>query len=341
MLNPEGSRLMFTELGPESIDDILTHALNQAREEFSADETSQQRMLCSILEMAASIFYSLDMNDKALLVQAEALAGYRRVLGDEHAETLLAMSNIGALYINQGKFQEAEPFYRGVLQTRRRVLGDEHPNTLTSINNMGIWFLNQDQYDEAEDYFVEALEIRRRVEDSLLHSSINNMGFLRFKQGKYAEAETYLREALDIRREVLDANDPILLRSIRNMGELFIEQGKYDEALVYLLELVTLGWDDASILNSVAWEAVENLDKQFFATVSNQILIVAERACELSAYEDALILDTLAHVHFARGEHADAIQWQEKVVSLSPDDASLRETLDRFKAAQNPEKKSE
>ena len=337
MLNPEGSRLMFTELGPESIDDILTHAVNQAREEFSTDDSSQQRMLCSILEMAASTYYSLDMNDKSRLLQEEALVGYRRVLGDEHADTLQAMSSIGSLYINQGKFQEAEPFYREVLATRRRVLGDEHPDTLESINNMGVWFLNQDQYDEAEDFFVEALEIRRRVDDSQLHSSINNMGFLRIKQERYAEAETYLREVLDIRREVLDANDPILMQSIRNMGTLLIEQRKYDEALGYFLELMKLGWNDASILNAIAWEAVEKLDKQFFAQVSDQILLIAERACELSAYENALILDTLAHVHFARGEYADAIQWQEKVVSLTPDDASFRETLDRFKAAQNPE----
>ena len=75
--------------------------------------------------------------------------------------------------------------------------------------------------------------------------------------------------------------------------------------------------------------------------VSDQILRVAERACVLSAYEDALILDTLAHVHFARDEHADAVHWQEKAVSLAPDDASYRETLDRFKAAQNTEKESE
>ena len=341
MLNPEGGRLMFTELGPESIDDILTHAVNQAREEFSTEDTSQQRMLCSILEMAAGIYYSLDMYDKTLPLHVEALAGFRRVLGDEHADTLLVMSSIGYLYSDQGKFLKAEPFYREVLQTRRRVLGDEHPDTLISINNMGVWFLIQDQYDEAEDYFVEALEIRRRIGDSLLHSSINNMGFLRIKQKRYAEAETYLREALNIGREVLDANDPTLMRTIRHMGTLFIDQGKYDEALVYLLELVTLGWNDASILNSIAWDAVERLDKQFFAVVSDQILRVAKRACELSTYEDALILDTLAHVHFARGEHADAVHWQEKAVSLTPAVASLRETLDRFKAAQNTEIESE
>ena len=52
--------------------------------------------------------------------------------------------------MDQGKFAEAEPYYREALEKRRRVLGEEHPDTLVSINNMATLLEKQGRLDEAE-----------------------------------------------------------------------------------------------------------------------------------------------------------------------------------------------
>lgn len=50
---------------------------------------------------------------RAELLYSQALTIKRRVLGEEHAETLVTMNNLASLYRNEGKYAEAEP-----LQTR-------------------------------------------------------------------------------------------------------------------------------------------------------------------------------------------------------------------------------
>ena len=76
----------------------------------------------------------------------------RRVLGDEHPDTLRSINGMGNLLSDQGKYDEAMPYYVEALETSRRVLGDEHPGTLSSINNMGNLLSSQGKYEEAMPY---------------------------------------------------------------------------------------------------------------------------------------------------------------------------------------------
>jgi Tetratricopeptide repeat len=56
----------------------------------------------------------------------------KRVLGQEHPDTLTSMANLASKYRNQGRWKEAEELEVQVKETRKRVLGQEHPSTLTS-----------------------------------------------------------------------------------------------------------------------------------------------------------------------------------------------------------------
>jgi hypothetical protein len=55
----------------------------------------------------------------------------RRVLGEEHPDTLTSADNLASSLWNHGKHAEAERISREVLGVRRRILGEEHPATLT------------------------------------------------------------------------------------------------------------------------------------------------------------------------------------------------------------------
>jgi tetratricopeptide (TPR) repeat protein len=81
----------------------------------------------------------------------DALEKRRRVLGEEHPDTLTSINNMGVLLESQGKLAEAEPYYRDALEKRRRVLGEEHPDTLSSINNMGVLLQSQGKDREVLD----------------------------------------------------------------------------------------------------------------------------------------------------------------------------------------------
>ncbi len=77
-------------------------------------------------------------------------------------------------------------------------------------------------------------------------------------------------------------------------------------------------------------------DEDLSDTLSDDVLRAAQHACELTDYENAMYLDTLARVHFERGELADAVKWQEVAVEhirSGDDETPYLEALTRYRAA--------
>ena len=117
-----------------------------------------------------------------------------------------------------------------------------------------------------------------------------------------------------------------------------LRQGKYDEAMEYYTEALEsqLIRNNPVELNELAWTLATTLTSEYFTTVSDDVLRAAQHACELTDYENAKYLDTLARVHFERGELADALKWEEVAVEQigeGVNEASYLEALARYRAA--------
>jgi len=69
----------------------------------------------------------------------------KRVLGEEHPDTLASITNLASTYENQGRWKEAEELKVQVIETFERVLGEEHPYTLTSTANLASTYGDQDR----------------------------------------------------------------------------------------------------------------------------------------------------------------------------------------------------
>jgi tetratricopeptide (TPR) repeat protein len=84
--------------------------------------------------------------------------------------------------------------------------------------------------------------------------------------------------------------------------------------------------NSARLSNSLAWmSAVARRDL-------DEALAQARRTLEL-APDVASYLDTLAEVHFARGEYQQAVDVQRRAVEVADDKALYEERLKRFEAA--------
>jgi hypothetical protein len=64
----------------------------------------------------------------------------KRVLGEEHRDTLTSKANLVATYIAKGRWKEAEDLFVQVIEIRKKVLGEEHPDTLASVANLAATF---------------------------------------------------------------------------------------------------------------------------------------------------------------------------------------------------------
>jgi hypothetical protein len=87
----------------------------------------------------------------------------RTLLGDDHRDTLVSMSNLARTYVNQGRWKDAERMLVDSMDVMTRALGDEHPDTLTLIANLAFLYRSHGQWDEAEPLAIKAAEGRRRV----------------------------------------------------------------------------------------------------------------------------------------------------------------------------------
>ncbi|MCC6661533.1 MAG: serine/threonine protein kinase [Phycisphaerales bacterium] len=208
---------------------ILRPAVKAIGEQFKDQPVVDARLRQAL----ATLYQSLGLYEEAYPLQESALATRRRLLGEEHPDTLASLNFMGLLLQYQGRLDEAEPYQREAMDTARRVLGKDAPFTLTCVNNMGGLLMDEGRLTEAEPYYREALRERRRVlggEHESTITSIINMGQLLAAQGKLDEAERFFREGVEKSRRVLGDENQYTVTSISGLGGVLQQQGKRAEA---------------------------------------------------------------------------------------------------------------
>jgi len=73
---------------------------------------------------------------QALELDEDTLARCRRVLGEDHPDTLNCADSLAADLWSLGKYGAARDLDEDTLARRRRVLGEDHPDTLYSAHGL-------------------------------------------------------------------------------------------------------------------------------------------------------------------------------------------------------------
>jgi tetratricopeptide (TPR) repeat protein len=171
--------------------------------------------------------------DESEELEVQVMQIKKRLLGNEHPDTLTSMANLALTYCGQGRWRDAEELEAQVMQTTKRVFGNEHPHTLTSIANLASTYENQGRWKEAEKLQVYVMQAMERVlggehPDTL--ASIHNLASTYGKQGRWQEAEELEVQVVQTRKRVLGNEHPHTLTSIANLGLTYLNQGQWNEA---------------------------------------------------------------------------------------------------------------
>lgn len=163
----------------------------------------------------------------------QVINAWKKVLGEEHPDTLTSIANLASTYRNQGRWKEAEELQLQVLETGIRVLGAEHPDTLSSIHNLALTYYNRGRWKEAEELNMQVIETRKRIlgaahPDTL--GSINNLASTYLDQGRWKEAEKLQVQVMETSKMVLGDEHPSKLTSIANLALTYQRQGRWKEA---------------------------------------------------------------------------------------------------------------
>jgi serine/threonine protein kinase/tetratricopeptide (TPR) repeat protein len=171
--------------------------------------------------------------DLALPHADTALALRRRMLGEDHPDTISSLNNYAAVLTSLSRSNEAESLFKEALDRSRRVQGDDSPDTISALNNYAEALWLRERVAEAEPLFTEALERRRRVlgedhPDTM--RSLGNLAAVRWSLGRAAEAESLYKQVLEHQRRGLGEDHPNTIQSLSNYAAVLHSLGRTADA---------------------------------------------------------------------------------------------------------------
>jgi SAM-dependent methyltransferase len=164
--------------------------------------------------LAVTLKESAGDNDGALLLMEEVLAVRRRMLGDEHPDTLDSVTNLALQHNEMGNFDAALPLAVEAVESARRTLGEkvlQSAEALVSISCLGAVHNSLRNFDLARALHEEALSARRQLlGDGHLEcmNSTHLLGLSVFGQGEHQAGLELLERAAAQARKVLGESHP-------------------------------------------------------------------------------------------------------------------------------------
>ncbi|PZC89039.1 TadD, Flp pilus assembly protein TadD, contains TPR repeat protein [Pyrenophora tritici-repentis] len=182
--------------------------------------------------------YLLNDEDRqrALQMYQRALKGKEKAWGLEHTSTLSTVNNLGLLYVDLGRLDEAEKMYQRALQGYEKAWGLEHTstlNTLNILNNLGNLYAGLGRLDEAEKMLQRALQGKEKawgLEHTSTLDTVNDLGNLYADLGRLEEAEKMYQRALQGFEKAWGPEHTSTLSTVNNLGILYADLGRLDEA---------------------------------------------------------------------------------------------------------------
>jgi tetratricopeptide (TPR) repeat protein len=151
----------------------------------------------------------------------QALAGRRRVLGNDQPNTLNSMNNLAVDRRALGDLKGARDLLEQALAACRRVLGDNHPETLFSMNNLALTRHALRDLPGARDLLEQTLAGRRQAlgdDHPATLRSMNNVAEVYRDLGDLAGARELHEQTLAACRRVLGDDHPDTLSSMNNLA---------------------------------------------------------------------------------------------------------------------------
>ncbi len=267
-----------------------------------------------------SIIEAVEFSEMAMKVR-------KKILGQEHRETLDSMDMVGKAYSLGGRWTEAEELEVRVMEISKRVLGEEHPDTLMDIANLALTYHKQGRWKEAEELGVRVMEIRKRVlgEEHLnTLMGITNLASTYWNQGRWKEAEELEVRVIEIKKRMLGEEHPDTLISMANLAVIYRHQERLNEAEELGLQVIemekrVLGEEHPDTLNSMANLAViyrhqERLNEAEELEV--QVIMIRKRVLGEEHPKTLISMNNLAITHYKQGRWKEAEELNIRVMEI-------------------------
>jgi tetratricopeptide (TPR) repeat protein len=248
-----------------------------------------------------------------------------KLLGEEHPDTISAMSNLASTLGDQGQLDESARMMKKVLEKMRHILGEEHPSTITAMSNLAITLGHQGQLDEAAKMKKEVLEKRRRIlgEEHLdTIVAMHNLAATLGEQGQLDEAAKMREEVLKKMRRILGDEHPDTISAMNNFASMLGDQGQLDEVARMKKEVLEkrrriLGEehpDTISAMNNLASTLREQGQLNEAAKMQKEVLEKRRRILGEEHPDTISAMSNLASTLGDQGQLDEAVRMEKEVL---------------------------
>lgn len=192
------AQISFRETRLDDAADLLA----QAQAFWSADprryrsELLESRLLQSQLERSGG--------DIALAIRTleQALPQRLELSGRVHRETAVLLNNLGIVYFQANRLEDAAVQFRTAHGLWRELSQDRSADALNTLNNWAAVEARLQRPEEAVGIMEQALALRRELygPSAAMAALMNNLGKTLGQLGRHGEAIPLLREAIDMGR---------------------------------------------------------------------------------------------------------------------------------------------
>jgi len=170
---------------------------------------------------------ALDAHLQCLLIQ-------RIVLGDDHPNVALTLSNIGSCRSRMGDYSAALENYEEALEISSAAFGDHHPSVATTWYNVGTCNLRMGRFPAALEALERALAAQTAVLDDdhpNVGMSWSSIGACKTSMGDFPGALEAFERALGIQRATLGDEHAEVGLTLNNRGQCRASMGEHEAAM--------------------------------------------------------------------------------------------------------------
>lgn len=224
-------------------------------------------------------------------------------IGDATAALKVDPKNVSALVLRaQARLEQDD--YDGALEDINQAL-KLRPDLTPSLRLRAIIYAMQEKLDEAA---ADLEKLREQMPDDL--QTLFQLAYVYSAQKKSRQAISVYDAAIKI--------DPDNWMLRRGRGDAYLNIGEHAKAVSDFNKVLELEPDDSHTLNNLAWVLATSPDAE--VRDGARAVELAEKACELTEYEQAHIISTLAAGYAEMGNFEKAIEWARRAVEAADED---------------------